>query len=55
MTAIFLKPFDHNLLTKSVLHQALAENMLVPFHYHGVTDCRDGELLDDNADFISPD
>lgn len=27
--------------------------MLVPFHYHGVSEIVvDGELLDDNADFV---
>ena len=47
------KTFDHNIAYEIRLHQALAENMLVPFHYHGVSEIVvDGELLDDNADFV---
>ena len=46
------KTFDHNIAYEIRLHQ-LAEIMLVPFHYHGVSEIVvDGELLDDNADFV---
>ncbi|MEG0798658.1 MAG: DEAD/DEAH box helicase [Acidaminococcaceae bacterium] len=30
--------FHHNIAYEIRLHQALAENMLVPFHYHGISD-----------------
>ncbi len=46
------KQFDYNIAFEIRLHDALAENMLSPFHYFGVTDITvDGELLDDNAEF----
>ena len=46
------KDFDYNIAYEIRLHQALSENMLVPFHYHGVSEIVvDGKVLDDNADF----
>lgn len=46
------KDFDYNIAYEIRLHQALAENMLVPFHYHGVSEIIvDGQLLADNSDF----
>lgn len=42
--------FDYNIAYEIRLHQALEENMLVPFHYYGVADIEiDGELLDEKA------
>lgn len=44
--------FNHNIAYEIRLHDALAENMLVPFHYHGVSEITvDGKVLDDNSDF----
>ena len=44
--------FDHNIAYEIRLHQALKENMLVPFHYYGVSDLIiDGEPIDDNTEF----
>ena len=44
--------FNHNLAYEIRLHDALAENMLVPFHYFGVTDILiNGEPVDENIDF----
>lgn len=44
--------FDHNIVYEIRLHQALKENMLVPFHYYGVSDLTiDGEPIDDNTEF----
>ena len=44
--------FDHNIAYDIRLHQALKENMLVPFHYYGVSDLTiDGEPIDDNTEF----
>ena len=46
------RDFDYNIAYEIRLHQALSENMLVPFHYHGVSEITvDGKLLDDFADF----
>ncbi len=46
------KTFDYNIAYEIRLNQALEENMLVPFHYYGVSDIEvDGVLLDDKADF----
>lgn len=46
------KDFGYNIAYEIRLHQALSENMLVPFHYHGVSEIVvDGKILDDNADF----
>ena len=46
------KDFNYNIAYEIRLNQALSENMLVPFHYHGVSEITvDGELLDDYADF----
>lgn len=46
------KDFDYNIAYEIRLHQALEENMLVPFHYHGVSEIVvDGQLLDDKSDF----
>lgn len=44
--------FHHNIAYEIRLHQALEENMLVPFHYHGISEISvDGKLLDDKSDF----
>jgi len=44
--------FDHNIAYEIRLHQALKEQMLVPFHYYGVSDLTiDGEPIDDNTEF----
>ena len=44
--------FDHKIAYEIRLHQALKENMLVPFHYYGVSDLIiDGEPIDDNTEF----
>ncbi len=46
--------FDYNIAYEIRLHRALEENMLVPFHYFGVTEISvDGNILDDNSDFNS--
>jgi len=46
------KTFDYNIAYEIRLNRALEENMLVPFHYYGVSDIQvDGELLGDNSDF----
>lgn len=46
------KTFDYNIAYEIRLNRALEENMLVPFHYYGVSDIEvDGVILDDNADF----
>jgi len=44
--------FDHNIAYEIRLHQALKEQMLVPFHYYGVSDLTiDGVQIDDNSEF----
>lgn len=44
--------FDHNLAYEIRLHAALRENMLVPFHYYGVSDIYvDGQVIDESANF----
>lgn len=44
--------FNHNIAYEIRLHQALAEEMLVPFHYHGVSEITvDGKLIDDHTEF----
>ncbi|MEG0918813.1 MAG: DEAD/DEAH box helicase [Anaerovoracaceae bacterium] len=44
--------FDHNIAYEIRLSDALEENMLVPFHYYGVSEIFvDGKLLDENAEF----
>lgn len=46
------KLFDYNIAYEIRLHRALEENMLIPFHYYGVTDISvDGKLLEENSDF----
>ena len=46
------KLFDYNIASEIRLHEALEENMLVPFHYFGVSDLEiDGHLIDDHTDF----
>lgn len=46
------KLFDHNIAYEIRLHQALNENMLVPFHYFGVADLTvDGRIIDDFSEF----
>lgn len=46
------KAFDYNIAYEIRLHDALEENMLVPFHYYGIKDIEiDGELLDEFTDF----
>ena len=47
------KLFDYNIAYEIRLHQALAEDILSPFHYYGVTDIRvDGEILDETKDVL---
>jgi len=42
--------FDYNIAFEIRLHDALEQDMLVPFHYYGVSDIKvDGQLLDDSA------
>jgi superfamily II DNA or RNA helicase/HKD family nuclease len=42
--------FDYNIASEIRLHDALANNMLVPFHYYGISDIVvDGKSLDENA------
>lgn len=42
--------FDYNIAYEIRLHDALAQEMLVPFHYYGITDIEiDGQILDDNT------
>ena len=44
--------FDYNIAYEIRLQRALAEKMLCPFHYFGVSEIMvDGEVLDDNAMF----
>ena len=44
--------FNNNIAYEIRLKQAMEEDLIVPFHYFGVTDITvDGELLDDNTDF----
>jgi len=44
--------FDHNLAYEIRLHRALAEGMLCPFHYFGISDILiDGEDVGDEVDF----
>jgi len=44
--------FDYNIAFEIRLHNALKEDMLVPFHYYGISDISvDGVLLDDHAGF----
>lgn len=44
--------FQHNIAYEIRLHDALEENMLVPFHYHGISEITvNGQPLDDKSDF----
>jgi superfamily II DNA or RNA helicase/SOS-response transcriptional repressor LexA len=44
--------FDHNIAYEIRLHQAMAEDMLCPFHYYGITDVSINEtILEKNSDF----
>jgi superfamily II DNA or RNA helicase/HKD family nuclease len=46
------KLFNHNIAYEIRLHKALEENMLVPFHYYGISDLTiDGEEVGDHTDF----
>lgn len=46
------KAFNYNIAYEIRLNQALEENMLVPFHYHGISEITvDGQLLDEHTDF----
>ena len=46
------KDFNYNIAYEIRLNQALEENMLVPFHYHGVSEITvEGKLLDEHVDF----
>lgn len=46
------KLFDYNIAYEIRLHQALAEEMLVPFHYYGITDLTVGdEEVSDMTEF----
>lgn len=44
--------FDHNIAYEIRLNQAMEENMLIPFHYYGVTDLTvNDEILENESDF----
>lgn len=44
--------FDHNIAYEIRLNQAMEENMLIPFHYFGVTDLTvNDEILENESDF----
>lgn len=44
--------FHHNIAYEIRLHHALEENMLVPFHYHGISEISvNGTILDDKSQF----
>ena len=44
--------FHHHIAYEIRLHDALEENMLVPFHYHGISEITvNGNVLDDKSDF----
>jgi superfamily II DNA or RNA helicase/HKD family nuclease len=44
--------FDHNIAYEIRLQRALAEDMLCPFHYFGITDLTvDGQLVAEHSDF----
>lgn len=44
--------FDHNIAYEIRLQRALAEDMLCPFHYFGITDLTvDGEIVAETSDF----
>lgn len=50
--ADIFKLFDYNIAYEIRLHEALAQNMLSPFHYYGVTDLTiGGEEVNDKTDF----
>ena len=44
--------FDHNVAYEIRLNKAMEENMLIPFHYYGVTDLSvNDEILENESDF----
>lgn len=44
--------FDHNIAYEIRLNKAMEENMLIPFHYYGVTDLSvNDEILEKESDF----
>ena len=44
--------FDHNIAYEIRLNKAMEENMLIPFHYYGVTDLSvDDKILENESDF----
>lgn len=44
--------FHHNIAYEIRLHDALAENMLVPFHYHGISEIKiNDQLLTETSSF----
>jgi superfamily II DNA or RNA helicase/SOS-response transcriptional repressor LexA len=44
--------FDHNIAYEIRLNKAMEENMLIPFHYYGVTDLSvNDEVLENESDF----
>ncbi len=46
------KLFDYNIAYEIRLHRALAEDMLCPFHYYGITDLTvNGQIVEDKTDF----
>lgn len=46
------KMFDHNIAYEIRLQQAMAYDLLCPFHYYGITDLIiDDKTIDDHADF----
>jgi len=46
------KLFNYNIAYEIRLHRALAEDMLCPFHYYGITDLTvDNQIIEDKTDF----
>jgi superfamily II DNA or RNA helicase/SOS-response transcriptional repressor LexA len=44
--------YDHNIAYEIRLNKAMEENMLIPFHYYGVTDLSvNNEILENESDF----
>ena len=46
------KLFDHNIAYEIRLQKAMEEELVVPFHYFGITDLNiNGEIIDEKSDF----
>lgn len=45
--------FDHNVALEVRLHEALDDELVIPFHYFGITDIDDVDLSDVNIDDIA--